>query len=345
MIAAGTRVSVVVPCRNESRHIMQLLDALRTQTRVPDEVIIVDHSSDATADVVARYAGAHPDLAIRLLPVDKASIPASVNAGVAQAEGDVIVRLDGHAIPDVDYVERAVAALGAGADIGVAGGVWLVAPGADTRTAEAIARAVSHPVGAGDAAYRISAGSPSRRDVDTVPFGCYRKALWSELGGLNEQLLSNEDYEFNYRVRASGRRVVLDTAVRCTYFARATLGALATQYFRYGWWKVAMLRRYPASLRWRQAVPAAFVATLIGLLMLSGFSLVALAALAGVLMLYAGLIVLASIDVCRKAGSWRTLTKLVAAFATIHLCWGAGALVNLATCGRWPFGPDSVAVR
>jgi succinoglycan biosynthesis protein ExoA len=332
-------VSVVVPCRNEARHITSLLDAVRRQTRPAREIIIVDHSSDRTAEVVAAYAREHPALSIRVVPVQKASIPAAVNAGVVHAIGEIIVRLDGHSVPDPEYIARAVAALEEAADVGVTGGVWQVAPGAATLVAEAIARAGAHPAGAGDAAYRIAQATTARQDVDTVPFGCYRKSLWAELGGLNEELLTNEDYEFNYRVRASGRRVVLDPTIRSTYYARATLAALANQYFRYGWWKAAMLRRHPASLRWRQAVPAAFAGSLVALGVLGVFSHVARFALAGLVAFYVAVLALAAADACRRAGQWRLLPFLMAAFASIHLCWGFGAVVNLATGGRWPFNP------
>jgi len=337
MTANASRVSVVVPCRNEARHITSLLEAIRLQSYVVGEVVVVDSSSDNTADVVAAYCREHPSLATSVVPVVKASIPAAVNAGVVRATGEVIVRLDGHCIPDADYITRAVAALEESAEVGVVGGVWHVAPGANTRVAEAIARAGSHPAGAGDAAYRIAQATTARQDVDTVPFGCYRKTLWTELGGLNEDLLSNEDYEFNYRVRESGRRVVLDPGIRSTYFARATFGALARQYFRYGWWKVVMLRQHPTSLRWRQAVPAAFVAVLIALGVLAVFSQVAIVVLAGLLAFYAAVLALAAADAGRKAGKWRLLPLLIVAFATIHLCWGFGAVVNLGTAGRWPF--------
>ena len=344
MSAARPSISIVIPCRNEARHIGGLLDAIRQQDTAILEVVIVDNSTDDTRRTIDDYCVEHPDLPVRVVPYDgPASIPAAVNMGVRHATGDIIVRLDGHSMPEHHYVGRAVAALeleGAG----VVGGVWEIAPGAPTASAEAIASAASHPVGAGDAAYRIARAGAERRDVDTVPFGCYRKTLWTELGGLNEALLSNEDYEFNYRTHASGRRVILDPGIRSTYYARATLGGLAQQYFRYGWWKVQMLRRSPESLRWRQAVPAAFVAGFAALVScvaaLAAFAptspLLPLAGLAlvAILALYVAALVAASLQICARRRAWRMLPFLPVAFATIHFAWGSGALVNLLTGGR-----------
>ena len=109
-----------------------------------------------------------------------------------------------------------------------------------------------------------------------MPFGCFRKSLWAELGGYDDSLLVVEDCDLNYRIRAAGYRVVLDPAIRCTYFARPTLRSLAWQYFRYGWWKRQMLKKHPRSLRWRQAIPGALVPTFA---ILAAASLVAPAAM------------------------------------------------------------------
>jgi hypothetical protein len=212
--------------------------------------------------------------------------------------------------------------------------VWRIAAGARTRVAEGIAKAAAHPVGAGDAAYRILQGSPGARDVDTVPFGCYRKSLWEELGGLNEALLVNEDYEFNYRVRLAGRRVVLDPRITSIYYARATFGALARQYFRYGWWKAQMLRSHPGSLRWRQALPAAFVAGLVVLAMTSIVSPSGRALFGLSLIGYTAALAAATAHLCATRKAWRLWLVVPAAFATMHVCWGSGALVNLIQRGR-----------
>jgi len=327
------RISIVVPCRNESRHISGLLDAVGAQTCPADEVVLVDSSSDDTRETVARYVEAHRELTVRIVPFDRASIPGAVNLGVREATGAVIVRLDGHSAPNPEYVARAVETLRRSDDVGVVGGVWRVRPGAETLAARGIALAVSHPMGAGDAVYRVADAHAAARDVDTVPFGCFQKSFWESVGGYNEDLLTNEDYEFNFRVRRSGRRVVLDPGMQSTYFARPTLGALATQYGRYGQWKMRMLRQYPESLRWRQAVPPAFVAAVILLVLtspwLSGSAWLA----AWLLTVYGVALAVAAGDACRRTGDWNAWFYVVAAFVAIHFCWGGAALLSLLTGG------------
>jgi glycosyltransferase involved in cell wall biosynthesis len=340
-------VSVVVPCLNEEKYLPELFDALLHQHRPPDEVIVVEGgSSDASVDVIRAMETTGGRLTVRLAERPGGSIPENVNAGVTLSEGDVIVRLDAHSVPSPNYIFDALVHL-QDPSVGVAGGVWDVAPGGATVTARAIARAVSHPLGAGDAAYRTGRNLKAPATVDTVPFGCFRREVWRELGGLDETLHTNEDYDFNYRVRLTGHCVFLDPRIRSTYYARGTLGALAKQYFRYGWWKVQMLRKHPESLRWRQAVPAAFVTAAV-LLALGGLAApMAWTILAGLFTVYAATVAGTSIALCLREGEWKRLAPLCAAFVIVHVCWGTGFILNLVTAARWPYAaavaPPSVS--
>lgn len=346
-MAQERRVSVVVPCRNEAASVLELLDDLRRQDYPIHEVVVVDNaSSDGTSEAVTAFGRANPAYPLKAIRCERIGQPAALNAGIRQATGDVIVRMDAHSRPAPSYVRLGVEALEP-PGTGVAGGVWEIVPGRRTVVAEAIARAVSHPMGAGDASYRIGRTMHEPKPVDTVPFGCFERATWEALGGFDERVLTNEDYEFNYRVRRSGRAVMLDPRIRSTYRARPTIGALAAQYFRYGWWKAQMLRAHPASLRWRQAVPAAFVATV---LTLSLVSLLLWSAMGGwpativsgglvlLLLVYVGALVFAATRISGGRRGWRMLPVLPLAFATVHFCWGTGLIVNLLTFARLPAG-------
>src|SRR5258706_16067064 len=255
-------VSVIVPCYNEEKRIHFLLDAIFAQTypRTQIDVTIADgHSSDRTREVITDFRRAHPDLHLRVVDNHAQSIPAALNHAIEASSGEIIIRLDAHSGPYPDYVERIVAALEAGKAQNV-GGVWEIHPGAETWMAKSIAVAAAHPLGVGDALYRHAREAAY---VDTVPFGAWRRTLLDKIGGYDESLLANEDYEFNARIRQAGGKIWLDPSIRSIYFARSTFGSLAKQYFRYGFWKWHMLRRYPGTLRWRQALPPLFVASLV----------------------------------------------------------------------------------
>ena len=287
-------------------------------------------------DIVGRYQRHHSDLRLGCLSHPGAGIAEAVNRGIEAAQGEIIVRLDGHSRPQSDYVGRALDAL---RDTGAAlvGGVWEIAPGEPTRIGEAIAHAVAHPIGAGDAAYRTARTIDSgRTEVDTVPFGCFRKTIWETLGGFDERLLANEDYEFNYRVRASGSAVVLDPGIRCTYFARSTLVDLASQYFRYGWWKAKMLRRHPRSLRWRQALPGALVPLSVGLAVAGLVWPASTLLLGGFALAYGATLSVAAVQVAGGQRRWNLVWPLMAAFAIVHGSWSTGFATNIVSFGRWP---------
>jgi len=329
-------VSVVIPCRNEAVRIQELLEAVRRQDTTICDVLVIDGgSTDGTPLLVEQCALQHPGFPLRCLFAPGLGIAELLNRAIRTARGDLIVRLDGHSLPPPDYVRRAVETL-IETDAGVVGGVWTIAPGGRTRTAEAIAMAVAHPLGAGDAVYRTHRLGHGRTLVDTVPFGCFRKSSWEAIGGFNEDLWTNEDYEFNYRMRASGRPVVLEPAVCCTYFARTNLSELAAQYFRYGWWKAAMLRAYPRSLRWRQALPASLVPTL-GLLSILSFVwppvAVPLVVLVG---LYLMVVTGGTLQIAGRRRRGDLLAPLAAVLTTVHWSWSAGVSVNFLTGGRWP---------
>ena len=293
-------------------------------------------STDATVGVFQTVRKELPSLSWKLIVRPRASIPAAVNAGIEIARGEVIVRLDAHSVPSANYVADAVAQL-QDREVGVVGGVWKVTAGAKSATASAVARAASHPLGVGDAAYRISGNEGMPVKVDTVPFGCFRRDLWAKLRGFDELLQANEDYEFNYRVREAGLRVLLNPKMKCVYHARATLSALARQYFRYGWWKMQMLRKHPLSLRWRQAVPTAFVSLVALSGAASAVNVTARWLFGGILTVYALTLVAASLMVCVREGKWSRLAPLISAFAIIHFSWGSGAALNMLTRARWPY--------
>lgn len=317
-------VSVVVPCYNEERFIGQVVERLLAQyDEERFEIIIVDgRSTDATRAVVEACAARYPHVAIKLIDNPARHIPVAVNLGIAAARGEIIARMDAHSLPSTNYVRRCVELL-ADETNAVVGMPWLIRAGAETLTAEAIARAVAHPFGIGDAQYRLAQAGAARA-VDTVPFGVFRKTLWQKLGGFDEKLLTNEDYDFNYRVRMNGGRVLLDSAAHSVYFARPTLGALAQQYFRYGRWKAQMLKQHPRSIRWRHAVAPLFVATLIslalvGLLWPSAWWLLLLAAVAYLLPACCFSFMLA-----RAAQTYRLVPLVLAAFCVLHFSWGVG---------------------
>jgi len=324
MPAVAFAASIIVPCFNEQRTIGLLLQAIADQSVGPRalEVVVADGgSTDETRAVVQEFADRNPYLRVRLVDNPTRAIPAALNRAIEQARGGVIIRLDAHSIPQPDYVEQCLRVLRE-TQAANAGGVWEIHPGTATWIARGIAAAASHRLGAGDARYRTS-GQPG--PVDTVPFGAYPRSWLERVGPYDETLLTNEDYEYNVRLRQAGGIIWFDPAIRSIYFARPTLGALARQYARYGFWKARMLRRYPGTLRWRQALPPAFVlATLI--LGISALWIPLSRWLLGLQWaLYAAAVLAAGITEAWRRRDPTLAAAMPLALAAMHMAWG-GAL-------------------
>src|SRR6266498_264038 len=324
-------VSVVIPCYNEERFIGKALQNLIDQYDSQRyEIIVVDGmSDDGTREVIAEFSHSHPELSVRVIENPARTIPAAINLGVGAARGMIIARIDAHAVASENYIRRCVEVLRAG-DAAVVGMPCRVCPGAITVMAQAIALAVSHSFGIGDAKYRLNSGSARQESVDTVAFACFKKSLWQELGGFNEELLTNEDYDFNYRVRARGGRVVLDRSGHCDYFARTTLEGLASQYFRYGGWKARMVKLHPRSIKLRHLVAPTFVASIILLTTIGFWWNLAWWLLVIELTIYLALAVFFGWRITREVKSGLSIKFLMpVVFFTIHSLWGVSFLVGL----------------
>lgn len=330
METSDARVSVVIPCYNEERFIVKVLESLCGQYAAEQfEIIVVDGmSTDRTREVLAQFTAGHPRVHVQLIDNPARNIPTALNVGISAAQGDVIVRMDAHSIPSPNYTRRAVELLSR-PGVEVVGMPWRIHPSANTPAARSIALAVTHPFGIGDAKYRTANSGTGNEFVDTVPFGVFNKKLWQALGGFNEDLLANEDYDFNYRVRQRGGRILLDTAAHCAYFARATFGALASQYFRYGFWKAQMLKLHPRSVKLRQLIPPVFVLTVTSLALLGLWLTPALWLLSAVLVAYASLALFSAAQLLRRDKDLRLLLFVPVSFFLIHLGWGLGFLRGL----------------
>jgi glycosyltransferase involved in cell wall biosynthesis len=322
------RVSVIVPCYNEEETIVELLTSIAAQDyplELLDIVIADGMSEDGTRAKINQFIEAHSNLSVQLIDNPGRSIPLALNEAIAASSGDIIVRLDAHSVPAEDYISRCVQVL---EETGAAnaGGIWMIRPGANSPIARSIANAAAHPLGAGDARYRTGGESGS---VDTVPFGAFRREWLDRVGPFNEALKTNEDYEYNVRLREAGGMVWFDPSIRSIYYARSSLPQLARQYWRYGFWKVRMLSLFPATLRWRQALPPLFMFVSVVLGLAGIFSDLFLLLLGVQWATYMLVIFLTGLFIAFRSKDLVQVFVFPLAIMTMHLSWGTGFLVSL----------------
>jgi cellulose synthase/poly-beta-1,6-N-acetylglucosamine synthase-like glycosyltransferase len=329
MEKVDSKVSIIIPCRNEGKFIGRCLDSIIAQdySKHSLEVLLIDGMSvDETREVIGDYVLKNPY--IKLLDNPKRIVPVALNIGIKNAHGDIIIRMDAHNIYEKDYINKCVTYL-TKYNVDNVGGICITLPGNDTFIGKSIALVLSHPFGVGNAYFRIGAKEP--KYVDTVPFGCYKKEVFKKIGLFDEDLVRNQDDEFNLRLIKNGGKILLVPEIVSYYYVRDSLGKLWKMYFQYGYFKPLVAKKIGAVLTWRQLIPSVFV----GLLTLSGllsfFSDYFLWLFLLIIVLYLSALFLSSFSIAFKKGL-KLLPALAISFVTLHFSYGLGYLK-----GIWDF--------
>lgn len=333
-------VSILMPIRNEAGFIRRSLGAALAQDYPQEclEVIVADGmSTDATREIIEAMQRQYPNL--RLIDNPGMIVPTGLNRAIKEARGDIIVRIDGHTIVEPDYVSECVATLQrTGAD-NVGGRMDPVSEGV---FGQAVALATSSPFGVGGSRFHYA---QNEEWVDSVYMGAWPITVFERNGLFDEELVRNQDDEFNYRLRSQGGKVLLNPRIKSHYYNRSTARSLWRQYFQYGLWKVRVMQKHPRQMSARHFAPSVLAAALIFSAMLAPFSdagRVLFALVAGAYIL-ANLV--ASVLVALKAQNKnvsQAIPQLPAIFAILHLSYGLGFLAGLVKFrNRWKVGLES----
>lgn len=318
-------VSVVMPVVNEERHLRAAVHRVLSQDYDGelDVTLAVGPSRDATADV-AQALTVEFDR-VRVVSNPSGSTPAGLNAAISASSGEIVVRVDGHAMIPSDYVSSAVQVLQrTGADN--VGGIMAAEGVGDFE--RAVAAAMTSRFGVGDAAFHVGG---DEGPALTVYLGCFRRSALERVGGYDESMERAQDWELNLRIRESGGLVYFTPDLHVTYRPRHSLRALARQYHDYGRWRREVARRHPATLSLRYLAAPITVATIsAGLLFsiigaVSGRSAWVIAGLVPGAV-YAGGNLVASAATGVKSSDLAVTVRLPAVFATMHGSWGVGFL-------------------
>lgn len=302
-------VSIVIPASDAAATIGATLNALGAQSYVAIVDIVVAAADRETANAAAR-AG------VTVIDNPSGTTPAGLNLAIHASRGEVIVRVDAHAVVPPDYVARAVSTL---QETGAANVGGMQIPVGQSFWSRAVAAAMASPAGSGYATYRSGGRSGP---TDTVYLGTYLRETILGMGGFDESFRRHQDFELNERIRASGGTVWFDSQLRVEYRPRSSLRALVRQYFDYGSWKRRFASRHPGRLRLRQILPPALVVVLaasIGLGVLWREFLL----IPGAYALSLILVGLASIP---RAGM--SALGVPVALAAMHISWGTGFLIG-----------------
>ena len=320
-------VSIVIPCRNEERHIARCLNSVIANDYPHEdwEILVVDGmSTDGTRDILVEYSRRFRF--IKMLDNPGKITPAAMNRGLRAARGEIIVRMDAHSTYAANYVSRCVKGL-RDHDADNVGGVWIIGPMESTALAEAISLVLAHRLGVGNAHYRLKPSEP--REVDTVPFGCYRREVFDRIGLFDENLRRGQDMDFNRRLVAAGGKILLLPDVICYYHPRTDLWAFVKHNFWNGIWVFYPMRFGAVAFSLRHLVPGLFVGVLFATLgagvLQKGW--VSFAVVSGAYLAAAvGLGVLESV----RRKKVLLMLSVPLGLAALHLAYGLGTFVGLA---------------
>ena len=319
-------LSIIIPCLNEELYIANCLDSILVSDydKSKMEILVVDGmSSDKTREIVNAYSEQYSY--IRLLDNADQIVPKAMNLAIKQAKGDYIIRLDAHSFFPKDYFSKLIEwhqKLNA-ENVGT---VIITDVKNLTKKSASIKEVLSHKFGVGNSDFRT--GIKEVKEVDTVPFGCYKKEVFEQYGLYDEKLIRNQDIELNKRIINGGGKIYLIPDVKCTYFARENFTALAKNNFANGKWNIltAYYTKTLNSLSLRHFIPLIFVLSLLLPILLSLFFtqiiLVSILSLSS----YLALVIIISFNLREKNSN---LFYLIGSFLTLHLSYGFGSLIGV----------------
>jgi len=309
---------VIVPARDCANLLVACAAQILKQTRKVDEIVIsVGPSADGTAEVAQALAATADTLRVVQNPAgDRGS---ALNVALDGLKSEFVAMVDAQSLIELDYVDAALKVIDQ-TDAAVVGGP--MRPRGRTAIGRAMAAALRSPFGVGNSQFHFGGQA---REVDSVYLGVYRRAALQAVGPYNPGLLRTEDDDMNARLRASGMRFWMDPTIRSTYLCRSTLREVWSQYYGYGYWKVALGTIRPEAIRLRQFVPAVFVLGLTAAAVTS-----TLAWWPALFVVFGAYVVLgATAASLAPADGLAARVLFVPVALTMHLAYGIGSLAGL----------------
>ncbi len=316
------KVSVIIPCRNEEKHIKSCIEAVLLNDYGAEniEILVVDGMSDDNSrKIINEVIAKNPS--IKLIDNAGKLTPLAFNLGIKNSTGDYIVIVGSRLIIEKNYISHCIEILNSNLQIACVGGKINNVYENPTSKVIATAMASSFGVGVGNFRHLKEDGF-----TDTVPTPVYRKTIFDEVGLFDEELVRNQDDEFNYRLTKKGYKIFFTVKTSMKYFVRASYKNLYKQYFQYGYWKVYVNRKHKAITTFRQIIPALFVLFVMGGLLLPFVHKYIAITYLFVLTLY---FTVANISAFIKAEEKVDTPKIVFSYLILHWSYGCGYLKGL----------------
>jgi len=321
------QISIICPIYNEKNNIQQCIDSLLLQDYSIQnmEILLIDGmSTDGTREIIVENIKLHPK--IRLIDNPDKTVPQALNKGIRESKGEIIFRVDAHSEYPTNYISLLSSKL-IELDAGNIGGRLVTVPGSNKLISKAIALAMSHPFGVGNAQFRLQ--TKGIIEVDTVPFGCFKREIFDKIGFFDEDLIRNQDFHLNARIIESGKKIYLISDLVLKYVSRRNLKLIFKMYYQYGLFNPLMNKKLNKPAAIRQFIPLFFVLFLLGGILLSLITPVLLPFYLTVLGIYLFLSLSVSLRISFKEKNIMYSILLPIVFFYIHFSYGWGYFVGL----------------
>lgn len=191
----------------------------------------------------------------------------------------------------------------------------------------AIAEALSSSFGMGNSYFRI--GCNEVRQVDTVPFGCFKRDVFDKVGLCDNELIRNQDDELNGRIIKNGGKIYLIPSIVTKYYARDKISKVRKMFYQYGLYKPLVNKKLGAPATIRQFFPLVFVLGLFFGAILSCLSLIIAVMYLSVVILYLLLACFFTFKAVKKTGRVGLFRYQPFIYLTVHVSYGWGYLVGI----------------
>ncbi|MCF7955125.1 MAG: glycosyltransferase family 2 protein [Phycisphaerae bacterium] len=319
-------VSVIIPIRNEEKFIGKCLDSFLPQIESRDDIEILcvnGRSTDKTQEVIDGYSKLNNH--IKTIDNPDKIVPTGLNVAIRSSSAKYIMVVGCHAEYAPDYIAKCLEVIQR-TNADQVGGYLKTLPGQNTKNGNVIAAATSCIFGIGNSKFRMEG---PEQEVDTVPFGMYRREVFDKIGLYDERLVRNQDIELNKRLLKANGKIVISPEIKLSYFNRATYSGLWQQAFNNGLWNPYTIWLTGGGLSVRHFVPMVFVLSLIIFAIASCFYWPISFLLLADVLAYSSLAAIMAIKVAAKDKV--SAAKVLWAFLTLHIAYGLGSLWSVIT--------------
>jgi GT2 family glycosyltransferase len=226
------KISVVIPCRNEVLYIRECIEAIYANELTSEvilSVFVVDGmSDDGTRELVLNLEKQFPNL--KLINNEKKLTPFAFNLGIYKVPVDYIQIVGARHILSSKYLQKSLDILQSNSEIWCVGGKLINEY--LNETGEIISKAMSTTFGMGLGNFRTLEKSGF---TDTVTSPMYPYWVFEKIGFFDEQLIRNQDDDFNFRVTKAGGKIWFEAAISLKYYVRGNFQGLYRQFYQYGY--------------------------------------------------------------------------------------------------------------